>query len=641
MSLIRQVWLLLVVTVVVAFIGAVGVSLSTARGYLQTQLSAKNNDTAQTLALILSHQKGDRTAMELMLSSQFDTGAYVRIELLAAGGQPLLSRRAPARAGSAPEWFSKVLNVAPATGVAQVQDGWKQLGRLEVVSQVDDAIDQLWSGALVTTGLLAVLAAVTSALAALGVQRIRRPLAAVVAQATALTERRFVSISEPSVPELRDVARAMNSMVSRLKAMFDEQSGQVEQLRRRANCDPLTGLSNRAHFMGRLKAALGSEDGPAAGALLLVRLTDLQGLNRRLGHAATDRLIQDAAMAIGESASRGMQTEAGRLNGSDFALLIPDAESLREPAVDVGARLRATLRNHGLEGATVVVGAVRWWHGAAMSSLLAAADQTLARAEARGAFAVEIDDAGDGLALGEDAWRRRIEAAVAESRLKLVEFPVVDADQSEVHLECPLRMQLDLNGEWVPAAQWLPMARRVQKIGRIDLIAVTLALDAIARDGKPRSVNLSPGSLAEPDFLTELRQLLMARRDAAPGLWLEIAESGALRHLAALRELAMLAHARGSRLGLEHAGQHLQDSSALLEAGLDFVKLDASFVEDLAKDGARQEHVAGTVRMLHGIGLQVFAEGVGDAADAAALWACGVDGITGPAVAALQAGRAT
>lgn len=640
MSLIRQVWLLLVVTLTVAFLGAVGVSLSTAREYLQTQLTAKNNDTAQALALTLGQQRGDRTAIDLMLASQFDTGAYQRIELLAADGSRLSSRVAPARASAAPEWFIGLLRIEPATGVSQVGDGWKQIGRLEVVSQVSYAYEQLWRGAQVTTGLLALLALLTGALAWAGVRRIRQPLEAVVAQAAALTERRFVTVSEPQVPELRDVTRAMNGMVTRLKAMFDEQAGQVDQLRRRANCDELTGLSNRTHFLSRLKAVLGSEDGPASGALLLIRLTDLQRLNRHLGHAGTDALLRDAATALIESAARNPQPEVGRLNGSDFAMLLPDVGSLREPAVDVGARLRGVLRQHGVDS-SAVVGAVRWWHAAPVSSLLAAADQALARAESRGAFAVEVDDSGEGLVLGQEAWRQRIDAAIVAGRVRLVEFPLVAADLSEVHRECPLRMQLDDGGEWLPAAQWLPMARRVQQMDRIDLIAVTQALSAIANDGVPRAVNISPGSLSEADFLSSLRALLWERREAAPGLWLEMAESGALRQLQAVRELAALVHARGARIGLEHAGHELGDAGVLLEAGLDFVKLDASLIEGVSADSARKEHVESIARMLHGIGLQVFAEGVGDESDAATLWTCALDGLTGPGIGRMLQDRAS
>ena len=118
---------------------------------------------------------------------------------------------------------------------------------------------------------------------------------------------------------------------------------------------------------------------------------------------------------------------------------------------------------------------------------------------------------------------------------------------------------------------------------------------------------------------------------SAPGLWLEVDEQGALSQLALLRELVGMAHARSARVGLEHAGHHLSDPSALLEAGLDFVKLDASVTEGIAHDEALGQHADALVRMLHGIGLKVYAEGVASADDAAALWQAGVDGITGPA----------
>jgi EAL domain-containing protein (putative c-di-GMP-specific phosphodiesterase class I) len=86
-------------------------------------------------------------------------------------------------------------------------------------------------------------------------------------------------------------------------------------------------------------------------------------------------------------------------------------------------------------------------------------------------------------------------------------------------------------------------------------------------------------------------------------------EQGALNQLPLLRELVGMAHARSARVGLEHAGHHLSDPSALLEAGLDFVKLDASVTEGMAHDEALGQHADALVRMLHGIGLKVYAEG--------------------------------
>ena len=94
MSLIRQVWLLLALTLVIAFAAAFGITVHSSRQYLETQLGLKNNDTAQFLALTLSQQKGDATAMELVIASQFDTGHYEAIRLIGLNGRPTLERRA-------------------------------------------------------------------------------------------------------------------------------------------------------------------------------------------------------------------------------------------------------------------------------------------------------------------------------------------------------------------------------------------------------------------------------------------------------------------------------------------------------------------------------------------------------------------
>ena len=635
MSLIRQVWLLLSVTLLLAFAGAIGVSVHSARHYLQAQLVVKNNDTAQALALTLSQQKGNAELEELAIASQFDTGYYERIRLIGTDGKTLVEKQAEPHAQKAPAWFVALLGLAPADGVAQVSDGWRQVGRLEVRSQAGFADDELWQSTLNTIGVLLLLVVAAGIFSTAGVNRIRVPLLRTVDQARAITERRFVTVDEPDMPELRNVTRAMNAMVGRVKAMFDEQAGQVELLRRQAHCDPLTGLSNRAHFLGRMKGMLDAEDGAASGALVMVRLVELQSLNRTLGRSATDRLLQDAAAAMVESARRVAGAEVGRLNGSDFALALPDVDSLRDAAADVSARLRSLLRVHD-GGTHAVIGAVRWTHGAGMSALLAAADQALARAESRGPHSVELDDNADGGALGEDAWRHRIQAALAERSAQLVDFPLVGRTGELVHHESPLRLRLGEEGTLVSAAQWLPMARRAQLTADVDLLAIELALVAIAADAQPRSINVSPSSLSDSAFSTRVHALVVAHPEASARLSLELAEAGAIRQLHLVRELAEQLHGSGTRIGLEHAGERLADTRGLLEAGLDFVKLDASLLHGLSTDEARAQHVAGTVRMLHGIGLRVYAEGVSEVDDAAALWAVGVDGLTGPVV---QLGR--
>ena len=631
MSLIRQIWLLLLTTLGVALVASVTVNTAASRDTLQTQLRLKNSDNATALAFVLSQQKGQRELMELAAAAQFDTGFYRRIRITGADGKPLFEREAAAAARDAPAWFMALVPITSVPGVAQVSDGWRALGAVEVESQSAYAHDQLWRGSVRSMGAMALVGLLAGALAWLAVMRIRRPLDATVAQAASLQRGEYVTVAEPNVPELRRLARAMNAMVARLRTVFEGQAAQVESLRRQASCDVLTGLPSRAHFMARLAATLQSEDGTRAGGLVLLRVLQLGEINRSLGRDTTDSLIATIAHTLQAYTDRVHGAFTGRLNGADFALVLPEGGMAHESALALVAVLQAALPTFAGRVA-VAAGAVEMRHGAPLAEVLGNADLALAGAESAGPFSVVAGsaEASAWAGLGEHGWHERVSDTLAHHRVRLGSFPVVDRQNRLIHLECPLRMQLEAGGTFEVAAHWLPLAVRSRLTPAADERALVLALEAIALDGLPRCVNLSPASLSDSGFATRLRTLLEAAPRAARSVWLEVGEAAAADRFDLTRELARQVRATGARFGLEHAGERLSRIDRLFEAGLDYVKLDASVTLGMALDANRVRFVEGLVTMLHSLSIQVIAEGVADEADAQALLACGADGLTGP-----------
>lgn len=634
MSLIRQIWLLLIGALLVAVLGSVGVVIESERDTLQTQLRLKNSDNAASLALALSQQRGEPQLMELVMAAQFDTGFYRQIRFTAPDGKTSFVRDKALVPARAPGWFVALLPIESTPGVAQVSDGWRPLGSVQVVSQTAFAHDDLWTGGMRALFTLTVVAVLAALVARFVVDRIRRPLDQAVRQAQSLVDGEFVTVPEPRVPELARLTRAMNTMVARLKLIFEAQAQQVEGLRREANADPVTGLANRKHFMARLSGTLQGEYGAAEAGLVLLRVLDLAGINRNLGHGATDRMIGAVGQALEAYTERVPGCHVGRLNGSDFALCLPVGSVALETAQAVARALGVALPVFGT-GIAIAVGAVEMRRDMSLSQVMGAADAALARAESRGAFAVELADsgadaAGDTIVLGEGAWRQRIADALAHGRARLVGFPVIDVERRLVHLECPLRIQLEPGGAFETAARWLPLALRGRLTAQIDERAVELALADIERDGEARCVNLSSASLADSAFAARLRARLLDAPQLARWLWLEVPEAAAVEQFAQVQELAHQLRPTGARIGLEHAGERLSRIDRLFEAGLDYVKLDAAVVQGVAGDSARAAFLKSVVAMLHGLSVQAIAEGVSDAADAKALWAVGVDAITGP-----------
>ncbi|MDT8998609.1 EAL domain-containing protein [Paucibacter sp. APW11] len=631
MSLIRRLGLLVLAVVLVSLLGSVAVTTASVRQLLLTQLQVKNGDNAAALALALSQQRGDAELMSLLISAQFDTGHYQSVIWRRADGSVAFERHMDGRASEAPAWFIALTPIAVQAGVAQVSNGWNSAGSVELRSHSAYAHDELWQSTLRSGSLLLLLGLIGLLLAAWGLRKLRQPLDNAVAQAQALAEGQFTTVDEPTIPELQRLTRAMNTMVARIKSLFEAQAGQLKVLQQQAHCDALTGLSQRKHFLAELESVLTRDDGPARAGLVLLRLRDLPGLNQRMGHQQVDQILQAIARAVKVYPDRVRGCLAGRLNGSDFALWLPAPGVAADTAHALAEALRSGLAPLG-QGLQVAISAVELPRQRTLSQWFGEADAVLARAEQGSGVVVEAFAApvSDWQAHGERVWRRQIQEAVLQNRARLVEFPLVDREGKLLHLECPLQLQLDPQGGFQPASEWLPLALRSRLSGDADAQAVALALQAIAADGRPRCVNLAPASLLEGGFLARLRELVFQSPQAARKLGLELAEAAAIQHFELLHELGRQLRPLGVQLGLEHAGAGLAQVDRLFQAGLDYVKLDASVVSGLADEAARVAFVRGMVIMLRSLNVRVYAEGIKDPQDAQALWDCDLDGITGP-----------
>lgn len=450
-----------------------------------------------------------------------------------------------------------------------------------------------------------------------------------------------------TTPELRPLAQTVHALRERQQALFDAQAAQLELWRRQAHDDPLTGLPNRRHFTAMLDAVLADGTLPDESGLLLLRLHDLQGMNLRIGHAAADRALLAVAEALQAYPHRNGRCVAGRLGGAEFGLLLPVGGLARETAAALGQALQRPLAAIDAQ-ARVLIGAVDLQPplGAGVprtlnaSQALALADAELSRVEAGHRMLTTPDDdapaaQGDpGLEPPAPSWQRRITRALDQGRVALAAYPVRTGDGRQLHLDCPLRVQLRTGGPMEPASRWLALVTRSRLCAAVDERAVALALAAIAADGQARCVNVAAQSVASVGFVAAVARRLEQAPDAACLLWIDLPEQLALDRPLLVRDVARRWRSLGAMLGLEHAGEGLARIPHLIDLGLDCVRIDSRFVNGITDPGAAdaRRHLQGLVQLVQAVGLQVTAEGVRDAADLEALWQLGFDAATGPAV---------
>ena len=635
MSLTKQLWLAIVFLLTLVFAGSLLVTSLSAKSYLEQQLAIKNADNATVLALSLSQQEADILLMEPMLAAWFDTGFYGLIELSDTGGEVILRHEDTQSMVGAPSWFLRMFPIEIEPGIATVQKGGQQLGALTVRSHSKFAYRELWQSAqkLALVFVLAML--IAGSLGTYLLRIILRPLDDVVEQADAIGERRFITIPEPKTLEFRKLVQSMNGLSARIKQVLQQEARRLEKWQRDAHVDKVSGLLNREPFLLSLEASLESDDVNATGALCLIRLRGLAQLNQVYGRKAIDGVIHDIGSALSRITMQHSSWAASRLNGSDFAILAPRALETLDTARDMQDALHEVLESHSMRAEVTLPGAATVFaHGDTISEVMTRLDGALLSADREGGSGVNIAQKGDiqmkPIRDQMDEWRAIFEEAFRQGYFSLETYPVLGLEGELLHMEAPVRLR---SGEEIIAAgRFLPWINRLELSGEMDKQVTELALAEIERTNQSMCISLSVASVVEPSFLAWLSERLSSHDQAAARLWIEVPEAMAFRHLENFKQLCSRARAHQCKIGIEHMGHQLAELGQLHDIGVDYLKVDASFIRGIDENPGNQALLRTLCTVGHSIGVIVIGESVRTAEEWDMLKELGADGATGPGI---------
>jgi diguanylate cyclase (GGDEF)-like protein len=509
-----------------------------------------------------------------------------------------------------------------------------------VVSHNSFAYQALWRGNRRLLGWFLAGALLCGAIGTLVLRSITRPLGEVVKQAEAIGGRRFITIQEPRTREFRSVVRAMNTLSGQVRGMLEEESAQLEKLRRDAQYDALTGLANREHFMKNIQSALTDENAAPSGALFILRLPDLIGMNRTLGREATDVLLKRVAATLQVSCP-DPSCLVGRLNGSDFAVLAPDVDLVAEQARHIFARVQLSINDPSTVAQhAVLLGAAAYRHGDPVSQVLSRADLALSHAPQEGGCSVEIGDANIEWKPASSmlaTWRVLIETALEQKRVQFATYPTLNGEGGLIHYEAPARMQGTESAAWMPAQEFMPWVSRLGLIERIDAVVFERALDWLQANGDAICLNMSAQSVCDPQQGARFAQALKNSPSLAERLWIDIPEFVAYRHAGEFRAFCSLLKPLGCKIGLEHVGNQIGRMGELYDVGLDYLKIDSVIIRDIDRSVGNQTFLRGLCTIAHAMGMMAIAEGVLNRQEAECLKGLGFNGMTGPGIRLDQA----
>jgi len=415
--------------------------------------------------------------------------------------------------------------------------------------------------------------------------------------------------------------------------------------------DPLTGLSNRTHFLNTLGDILKVP----GGVLFGLTVNQLAALNQTLGHTACDRLLVQIARQLRELA--GSQTPVARITGGQFAVLLDakgaaEAETLAKKFDDMFAALTASEGDRTVKP-DVTIQQLRL--EAQHKDRQAIMDQVF-KTEAQPAPAVVTPPPAKAAPTptapatvaapvapvvtartpalepaaphtGAD-WREAVQSALAHNQMQLLFQPIINLHgEPRCFYEAQLMLRT-LDGKVIPSAEYLPSAEAAGLGGKIDRSLMLNVIDTLSKyhlEGRPGIVfvRLSSTAVQDSALLAAIQMHLKATGLDPSNLILQLDESVLVQHLEAARSFIEKARAMGIGISVDNFTGQALSLEVLAGIPIDF------FGVNCGPNGLEEDALATAIDAGLALDRMIVAKGIEEADIFTALFSRGVHYVQG------------
>ena len=394
-----------------------------------------------------------------------------------------------------------------------------------------------------------------------------------------------------------------------------------QQLSYQSSHDSLTGLINRHEFERRCIQLLSTtRDDNSEHALCIMDLDQFKVVNDTSGHIAGDEILRQIGALLIDIVRQ--RDTLARLGGDEFGVLmehcsIDDARRVARNIQKVVEDYQFVWEDKQFK-ISVSMGLVPITKNTTdYTELLKDADVACFMAKDKGRNRIHVHDPDDievARHHGEIQWVTRINQALEQNLFCLFVQRIQPLDDSQKnHYEILIRMKNE-NGELIPPGSFLPAAERYNLISKIDnwviknAIELLLANPELLEHTDLFSINLSGQSLANPDFLNSIVNILDETKINAEKICFEVTETAAITNIYVARKFISVLKGLGCSFSLDDFGSGLSSFGYLKNLPVDYLKIDGMFVKDITSDSIDHAMVNSINQIGQVMGMKTIAE---------------------------------
>lgn len=449
MTLFKQIAIIISLFLIIILSTVLVLNFNASKESVQKRLFEDAKNTASSLSLSLGSANGDISMMSTMINANYDSGNYQFISLVDVDGEMLYRRDSEIQNVDVPQWFISTINITAPVASANVSAGWSPIGLLNVQSDVSYAHIQLYSilnSLLISFALLAFFGLLILNLL---LHIILKPLKQVQLQAEAVSRNEFIIQEKiPYTKEFKDVVIGMNTMVRKVKAMFDKGNEELKRQKELEYIDPNTKLRNRKYLIDKLPEFLKIDADSKGGINMMIGFSGVIEANEKIGHKNVDKLFCDMAIIFLSFANNHKNSIVTRMNGTEFSILLPEcsdeaglsiAEGINEAVTELILKLDLSA------GVTFIsLGLYQYNYTQNIAQLLSLSDNALAQAKFSDTN-IHLEYAENATeVMGKDAWRTIINKAIQRNGFAFESYKAIDVkNKKDAHNALSISMTVD------------------------------------------------------------------------------------------------------------------------------------------------------------------------------------------------------